>query len=125
LTGALPCTTSSLRWRFYAGVSYATLIRPTEIRRWTTLQGVEVWSEELTGPVFGRPCNAYAAWHITLGGAPSFAATHSVEAGLRFAEWETTGLRFYISYVAGREMFSQYYNVRRTQWGIGFAFDLR
>lgn len=117
--------TGVLRWRVYTGVSYATLIRPVEIRRWTSLYGIECWSPEITGNVMGKPCNFYAAYHLTVSGIPSIAGSNNVEAGIRFGEWDESGIRVYLSYSAGPDLFSQYYDIRREFWGLGFAFDVR
>jgi len=123
ILGRYEWNTSSVSMLFYSGLSYATLVRPVEIKRLATLHGIEVHSSRLTGPVFAQPCNLYAAANLTLGGIPAYVGTTNLEAGAKFGEWSGSGLRLYLSYYSGLSIFSQYFDVRESQWGAGFAFD--
>lgn len=109
--------------RVYGGFSYATLIRPTEIKRIEGHGGVELHTPELASSVFGRPFNLYIAYNMTLRGIPSYVATHHTELGMKFGEWSSTGLRIFLSYYNGLDVFSQYYDLRREDFGVGVAFD--
>lgn len=114
-----------LRFMPYAGVSYATLVRPTEIKRWGGLCGFEANSGELTGKVLGKPFELYAADNLTVAGIPEWIGTNIVEVGVKFGRWESSGIRVYLDYTSGLEVFSEYYDVRNDSWGVGFAFDIR
>ena len=109
----------------YAALSYATLVRPTEINRWSGLCGVEMHSGESLGHVFAKPFALYLADNLTVAGIPEFIGTNIFEVGTKFGRWEGTGIRIYLNYASGLEMFSQYYDVRNSKWGVGFAFDVR
>lgn len=109
----------------YAGLSYATLVRPEEINRWGALGGVEMNSGESTGRVFGKPFELYLADNLTVAGIPEWVGSNVFEVGAKFGTWEGSGMRVYLNYASGLELFSQYYNVRSNTWGIGFAFDVR
>ncbi len=60
----------------YAGISYATLVRPTTINRWGGLGGVEMNSGEFIGKVFGKPFELYAADNLTIAGIPDYVGTN-------------------------------------------------
>ena len=107
----------------YSGFSYATLARPDNLARWATLHGLEIHTTGLTGPVGGRPFSLYAADNLAFSGIPAYSGTNSLEAGVKFGEWSGGGIRLYLSYYHGLELFSQYYYVKTDQWGLGFAFD--
>jgi hypothetical protein len=107
----------------YAGFSYATLIRPTTIKRVEMLGGIELYTPDIVAQVFDKPCNLYLAQHFFLRGIPNYVGTGNTEFGIKLGEWARTGLRIYLSYYNGLDVFSQYYDVRRESWGIGFAFD--
>jgi hypothetical protein len=107
----------------YSGISYATLVRPTDVQRIATLQGVELHSSELVGQALGRPVNIFIADNVSFIGVPSYVGTNNLEFGVKFGDWNSAGLRLYGSYYTGLDVFSQYYNVRRENWGLGFAFD--
>ena len=109
--------------KLYTGFSYATLIRPAEIRRFSTIHGIEVTSNVL-GTAFGKPVTTFIADNLSFVGIPALIGTNNIEMGMKFGEWSGSGVRIYLSYYSGLIVFSQYYNVREDQWGLGFAFDV-
>jgi len=123
ITAAFSWRVHDVTFMAYSGISYATLVRPTDVRRVATLHGLELRSSELLGPALGRPVNLFVADNVTLVGVPSYIGTNNLEFGVKFGEWNSTGLRLYGSYYSGLDVFSQYFNVRRENWGVGFAFD--
>jgi hypothetical protein len=125
LIGFYSCTLGPVAVMPYAGFSYAALIRPSTIKRWGGIGGIEVNSGEAFGKVFGKPFECYLADNFTLTGVPEWVGTNVFEFGTKFGRWEGSGIRLYVNYVSGLELFSQYYNVHNSKWGIGFAFDVR
>lgn len=121
LTIAHLITGSSLRVRYYSGVSYATLVRPMEIRRLAGIAGAEL-SKSVTS-FQDRPVNLFVAYGMTLTGTPEYAATNQLQAGIKFGEWYEKGATLYLSYYNGRHMFGEYYNERMTTLGMGFTID--
>jgi hypothetical protein len=107
----------------YGGFSYATLVRPSDIKRVSFLAGLELHDSNLLGHVAGREATLYFAYHFTLSGASSYAGGNSLEGGVKLGAWKGSGVKLYLSYYAGLDVFSQYYDIRRTLWGVGFAFD--
>jgi hypothetical protein len=109
--------------KLYSGVSYATLIRPVEIRRFSTIHGIEATSNVL-GTAFGKPLTMFIADNLLFVGIPAIIGTNNVEMGVKLGPWSGSGVRIYLSYYSGLTVFSQYYNVREDQWGLGFTFDV-
>lgn len=107
----------------YSAFSYATHLRPAIIKRISTFHGFELRSDELAGAALGKPVTIYLADHFTLSGVPKYQGTNNCEAGVKFGKWNDTGIRLYVSYYRGLDIFSQYYDVRVDEWGLGFAFD--
>jgi hypothetical protein len=110
--------------QLYGGMAYASLQRPETISRWSFLAGGEYVDSKLAGRVLGQVCHSYAAIHFSLVGIPAWIGTTHVEAGVRFGAWDRAGMRIYLSYETGLEVFHQYYDVRDNTWGAGIAFDL-
>jgi hypothetical protein len=123
LTGLYTWPGRTLDLSVYSGFSYATLVRPDDLSRYGTLHGFELHSTGLIGPFGGRPLSAYIADNLAITGIPVCYGTNNVEFGVKFGQWDGTGIRLYGSYYHGLEVFSQYYYVRTDQWGLGFAFD--
>jgi hypothetical protein len=107
----------------YAGVNYATLVRPADVQRVLSLCGCEFHTGDSFGLVLGKPFALYAAYNLTLMGVPRYVGTSVIEGGVKFGGWQDIGLKFYVNYASGLEFFSQYYNVRRSMWGTGFTID--
>jgi hypothetical protein len=123
LTGLYTWPGAALTITVYAGVSYATLVRPDDLARWGALQGLEIRTNGLLGPLFGRPFVLYCADHLSITGVPAWYGTNNLEFGAKFGPWEGSGVKIYLSYYNGLEAFSQYYFIRQEQWGLGFAID--
>ena len=99
----------------YAGLSYAAVVKPAEIRPFATLAGFELRS-------IGAP-NFYAAYNFTLLGVPEYVGSNTVEVGMRLGKWSDHGFRVYLNHFSGLDTFGQYYNVYRKLWSIGIALD--
>jgi hypothetical protein len=124
LIGAHECPLGPLGVSAYAGFGYATLIRPDSLRRYSGLGGIELHSTEIVGPVFTRPCNLFAAFNFTLTGIPQYRGSSCAMFGVKFGDWSGSGVKFYASYYSGLEVFSEYFDLFRSYWGIGFTFDV-
>jgi hypothetical protein len=104
---------------FFGGVSYATLVRPIEVQRWAYFAGVEIG--DVVGSPGGKPARLYAAGYFLLSGMPAYVGTTTLEGGIRFGE--SDGLRLYVEFHSGLEIYGQYFDVKTTRWGVGIAFD--
>lgn len=102
-------------FRPYAGFSYAPIVKPVVIRKWTMLAGAEVHGTGST--------HVYGAYHFTLMGTPEVIGSNSIEIGVKFGRWNARGARLFLSYQNGWDNFGEYYNVRREAVAGGFAFD--
>jgi hypothetical protein len=123
VTGSCTWSGEALAFTAYAGVGYSILVRPEDLAPWATLQGVELRTTGLVGPVFGKPFILYAADHLAVSGIPTYYGSNNLEWGAKFGPWEGTGIKLYASWYSGLDVFSQYYFVRRNGWGVGIAFD--
>ena len=123
LVGAYEWITPGVSLMLYSGLNYAPHVAPEGIQRLSTIHGIQVHSDKLVSAVFGRPFNVFAADNFILSGASTYAGTNNLEFGMKFGEWSGNGLKLYVSYYSGLDIFSQYFDVRRSNWGVGFAFD--
>jgi hypothetical protein len=109
--------------RSYAGVSYATLVRPDVLRRAGIFGGMELVFKGLAGSVDGQPASPYLAYTLTLDGAPTYIGSQFLQAGMKFGEWFGKGPSLYFGFYSGRHMFGEYFNERLTTVGAGFTVD--
>jgi len=124
LIGAYELRWIGLSLELYTGFSYATLVRPVEIRRLSTIHGFQAHTTNILGTAFGKPYSLFLADNLSLVGIPSYVGTNNLELGVKLGEWSGSGVRFYLSYYSGMNVFSQYYNIRDQEWGFGFTFDV-
>jgi hypothetical protein len=124
LSAAASTSLSSITVRGFAGASYATLIRPDNIKRWMFLGGFDVHSASLLPDDGPFPLHLYGGYTLTFAGIPAYSGTNSVEAGVKFGAWDGRGIRIYAGYYAGQMMFTQYYDLKTDHWALGFGFEL-
>jgi hypothetical protein len=109
--------------RTYAGISWATLVRPTLFQRWQYLGGFELSSGNLSHRVFGKPTVPFIAYNILLEGTPAYSAANTLQLGCKFGEWKGKGPVLYLEYYAGRQMFTEFYNQQIRTAAVGFTID--
>jgi len=114
------------RWSavLYAGFLHAWFVRPDNMTRFNTFQGVLARTSQWIGPLWGTPVNLYVADHFMLSGVDKLSGSNTLEGGVKFGEWSGGGMKLYVSYHTGMEIYHQYYDVKRSDVGIGFALDV-
>lgn len=110
-------------FQYYGGVSYSTLVRPTELKKYKALLGAQISVKDLLGKVFDHDENIFIAHHFLLSGNPAYAGSNQTVLGIKFGSWFEKGIVFYLSYYDGRDVFSSYFNRRVSRFGIGFNVD--
>lgn len=101
--------------RIYGGGSYAVVMKPSAMSRFSALAGAEVSTT-------GSP-HLYAAYNGTLVGVPAYVWSNTVELGVKFGIWSRQGLRVHVTYQNGLDWFGEFYNQRKEFVGVGFTFD--
>ena len=124
LLGAVAWDLSPVRFMAYSALSYATLVRPVEIRRVSSFHGLEMNTGDALGHFLGRPFSLFAACQLSLQGIPAYVGTGTLAGGIRLGAWDAAGIEILARYRSGLDMFGQYYNVRRSGWETGVCFDL-
>ncbi|MDH4070575.1 MAG: hypothetical protein OEV30_09130, partial [Ignavibacteria bacterium] len=125
LVAGLDLKTAPGTVRIYSGISYSTLVRPTAIKRVAGLAGAEFRTTDSTWSLFGKPFNLFAAYNLSLTGIPAYLGSNTIETGIRFGSWSSTGVMILASYHGGPEIYGQYYDLKRDYWQIGFSLDIR
>jgi len=109
--------------RYYGGISYATLVRPAYLKRFSFLAGAEISFDRLLGDMAGKPLNLYFSYNISAGGTPEYAASHQVQAGLKIGKWFEKGVSLYLSYYSGIHPSGEFFDTRLSALGAGFTVD--
>ena len=105
------------------GFAYASHVRPSELKKFSANVGFEFSKKNILGRIFDKESNLFIADFISFEGTPKYVGSNNLVGGIKFGEWESKGVVFYISYYTGRNMFSEYFYERVSKFGIGFFID--
>jgi hypothetical protein len=109
--------------KYYGSGSFSFLVRPDELKRFALNIGIEVTFDDLIGEVFNNKTNLFLAHHLSFFGLPKYTGNNHTMLGVKFGEWSSKGIMFYLSYYQGNNIFSEYYYERVSRFGIGFFVD--
>jgi hypothetical protein len=109
--------------KYYGGLSYASLIRPEELKRSNYHFGFELALKNVLGKIFEHDTNIFLAEHFFLDGTTKYFGNQQLLAGIKFGDWDKKGIVLYASYYSGRDMFSSFYDKKINKFGIGFSID--
>ena len=109
--------------KYYGGLSYATLIRPNDLKRFNYHMGIEIAAPNIAGKLFDNDMNFFLANHFFLDGTEKYLGSSQLMVGIKVGNWNKKGIIFYASYYTGRDMFGSYYDRRISKFGIGFSID--
>lgn len=123
LTAAYQINFNENSMRYYGGISYATLIRPEDLKRYNYHAGIEIRNKNLLGKLFNNDLNLFLADHFFLDGTDNYFGSNQIMAGLKIGNWNEKGIVFYASFYSGRDIFSSYYNRKIEKFGVGFFID--
>ena len=111
------------RFKYYGSVTYATLVRPSEIEKWSGFIGFEFNFNSVFGKTFNKETNIFLANHTRYAGLPEYNISTNNMLGVKFGDWLSKGIVFYLSYYYGNNVFNEYFVERVSQFGIGFFVE--
>lgn len=111
------------RFKYYGAVSYATMVRPGSIEKWSGFAGFELNLKNLIGNVFNKETNLFIANHTRYAGLPEYDFSFNNMLGVKFGNWLSKGIVIYISYYNGNNVFNEYFEEKVSQFGIGFFVE--
>jgi len=109
--------------RTYGGCGFSLRIRPATLKRFFALGGIEVHTDRWTGKLFEKPVYLFMAHNISYAGLPDYSFTNHSQFGVKFGDWESKGILFYLSLYSGNNMFSEYFDETITKIALGFSVD--
>ncbi len=111
------------RFRYYGAVTYATLVRPANIEKWSGFAGFELNFNRIFGKTIGKETNLFVANHTRYAGLPEYNISLNNMLGVKFGDWLSKGIILYVSYYYGNNVFNEYFSERVSQFGIGFFVE--
>jgi len=114
---------SNIDSRFYTGISYATFFRPSFLKRISFLSGIEIHSNKIFGNALEKETNVFLAYNISMLGIPKYTSSHQIKMGIKFGDWNRSGINIYFAINRGRNFFGEYINETLNTYGMGFNID--
>lgn len=109
--------------KYYGGLSYSTLVRPTDMKKMGYIAGTEISLLNFFGRVINKETSLFAAYNFNLVGIPAYCGSNNIMLGAKFGKYHDNGLIFYLNYYSGKNYFSEYYKDHIKKFGIGFMVD--
>jgi hypothetical protein len=114
---------NSVLLKYYGGVSYSTLIRPSDMKKYAFIVGTEISLLNALGKLTDKDNNLFIAYNFNLVGIPAYVGNNNIMLGNKFGAWYDKGLVIYINYYSGQNMLSEYYENKINKFGAGFLID--
>jgi hypothetical protein len=107
-------------FRCYVGLTYIFHIIPEEIKQFNAQIGFDYFATQ-----FGsESMTPFVAYDFKLAGNETYVGNNIFSAGVKFGKWNHRGLSFYYTYISGKSIHGEYYDVNENYSAIGFNFEL-
>ncbi|MFI5250995.1 MAG: hypothetical protein ACHQQQ_01070 [Bacteroidota bacterium] len=110
-------------FKYYGGISYATLVRPAQLERFEYFTGMEYSRGDVLPSILDHPTNIFAAYQFTLAGVLKHVGANELQTGVKFGEWYGKGPVIYLIFYSGPQFYGEYYDERIETIGAGFTMD--
>ena len=106
--------------RIYAGVTYNIHIIPEEIKKGIIQLGFDYYSNQLKTSAF----IPFVAYDFKLAGINKYSGNNSISAGIKFGAPTSRGFSIFISYLSGKSVHGEFYNLNESYATIGINLDI-
>jgi hypothetical protein len=107
-------------FRTYVGLTYIFHIIPEEIKQFNVQLGFDYFATQF-GTDYLTP---FVAYDFKLAGNEKYIGNNIISIGVKLGDWKQKGLSFYYSYISGKSIHGQLYDLRENYSNIGFNFEL-
>ena len=106
--------------RVYVGLTYIFHVIPNEINKGIYQIGFDYFATQF-GNDFLTP---FVAYDFKLNGNEKYVGNNIISAGVKFGKWNQKGLSLYFTYMSGKSIHGEYFDVNENYANIGFNFEL-
>ncbi len=106
--------------RTYLGFTYIFHIIPKEIKKINLQVGFDYFATQF-GTKYLTP---FVAYDFKLNGIDKYFGSNIISIGLKFGNWKSKGLSLYYSYISGKSIHGQLYDITENYSNVGFNFEL-
>ncbi|AFH48964.1 Hypothetical protein IALB_1254 [Ignavibacterium album JCM 16511] len=106
--------------RFYIGLTYIFHSSPKEIKKGIFQIGGDYFLTNFSTQVF----TPFIAYDFKLSGKEKYVGNNFINFGLKFGEFNKKGFSIYFSYISGKSVHGEYFDLNENYSSIGFNLDL-
>jgi hypothetical protein len=106
--------------RFYAGLTYIFHSSPKEIKKGIFQIGGDLFVTKLKTDWF----TPFIAYDFKLSGKEKYVGNNFINFGMKFGEFNKKGFSIYYSYISGKSVHGEYFDLNESYSSIGFNLDL-
>jgi len=107
-------------FRAYLGLTYIIHVIPGEIKNGIFQVGFDYYIKPLQNSSF----IPFIAYDFKLTGIDKYSGNNIAKAGIKFGEPLSRGFSILISYLSGKSIHGEFYNISENYWTIGLNLDL-
>ncbi len=106
--------------RTYIGFTYIFHIIPDELKKVNLQFGFDYFA-----PQFGTDyLTPFVAYDFNLYGESKFLGNNIISIGVKLGNWKQKGLSFCYTYISGKSIHGQFYDLQENYSSIGFNFEI-
>lgn len=106
--------------RAYLGITYIFHIIPEELKKVNLQAGFDYFATQFGTDLF----IPFIAYDFKLNGIEKYYGNNIISMGIKFGNWKAKGLSFYYSYISGKSIHGQLYDLQENYSNIGFNFEI-
>ena len=107
-------------FRAYVGLTYIFHIIPEEIKQFNAQVGFDYFVTQ-----FGTEnMTPFVSYDFKLAGNETYVGNNIFSAGVKFGKWNQRGLSLYYTYISGKSIHGEYFDVNENYSAIGLNFEL-
>jgi hypothetical protein len=107
-------------FRAYVGLTYIFHVIPEDIKKFTIQLGFDYFATQFgTGSI-----TPFVAYDFKLAGNETYVGNNIFSVGVKFGNWKSKGLSLYYTYISGKSIHGEYYDVNENYSAVGFNFEL-
>jgi hypothetical protein len=107
-------------FRVYVGLTYIFHVIPEDIKKFNIQLGFDYFATQ-----FGSgSITPFIAYDFKLAGNETYVGNNIFSVGVKFGNWKSKGLSLYYTYISGKSIHGEYYDVNENYSAVGFNFEL-
>jgi hypothetical protein len=107
-------------FRGYVGLTYIFHIIPEDIKTFNIQFGFDYFVAQ-----FGNESmTPFIAYDFKLAGNEKYIGNNIFSVGVKFGDWKSRGLSLYYTYISGKSVHGEYYDINESYSAIGFNLEL-